>query len=134
MQIYYNWPAVAVATLLGIVLHALWFSPLLLGGLWQRKEGLNDEQVRTGLLPRLGLAALASAAMALALAGFFNFTGSNTFLQGVLAGAQLSLGLVLPAQALALVMGRKGAGLLALHLGLSLLNAVLVGGLLAAWR
>lgn len=134
MIINYNWPAVALAMLLGVVLHAIWYSPYVFGGLWARLEGLEDEEVRRGFLPRLGVAVLASAALAFGLAGFFNFTGSNSFLLGALAGLQLTGALALPSLALVLVMGRRPMGLLAVHAGALLLSATLIGGLLGAWR
>lgn len=134
MQITYYWPAVALCTLLGVVIHTIWFSPLVLGGLWQRLTGLSDEDARQGLLPRLGLALLSAFATSLCLAGFFNFTGSSTFMMGAMAGLQFFLGLVVPAIALVHVMARRPLLLLALDLGPVLLNALVLGGLLAAWR
>lgn len=134
MQITFYWPAVALSTLLGVVIHAIWFSPLVLGGLWQRLAGQSDEEAKQGLLPRLGLALLGSFATSLTLAACFNFTGSNSFVMGSMAGLQLFLGLLLPALGLAYVMARRPPLLLVLDLGPVLLNAVILGGLLAAWR
>jgi len=134
MQITFYWPAVALCTLLGVVIHAIWFSPLVMGGLWQRLAQLSDEDARKGLLPRLGLALLASFATSLCLSGFFNFTGSSTFMMGAMAGLQFLLGLVIPAMALTHVMARRPPLLLVLDLGPVLLNAIVLGGVLAAWR
>jgi len=125
---------VALATLAGLVLHVIWFSPYVFGALWQRLEQLSDEGVRAGLLARLALAFAASAGQALVLAGFFNFTGSNTFLMGALAALQLSVGLAAPIAVMVLVMGRRHAALIGVYLGWLLLSQVLAGGLLAALR
>lgn len=134
MQIAYHWQAVAAATAMAWVLFVLWFSPYAFGGLWQSLEQLSDEGVRAGLAARLGLAFVASAAQALCLAGFFNFTQSSTFVMGLLAALQLSLCLAIPAGLLMLVMGRRHPGLIGIYLGWVLLSQALTGGLIAAWR
>ncbi|HTA16498.1 MAG TPA: DUF1761 domain-containing protein [bacterium] len=133
MQITFNWEAVALATVLSWVLYVLWFSPFVFGGPWQRLEQLSDEGVRAGLLLRLGLAFVASAAQSVCLDGFFNFTRSNNFYMGALAALQLSLCLAVPAGVMLLVMGRRNAGLIGIYLGWLLLSQILCGGLLAAF-
>ncbi len=134
MQILFNWPAVALAALSGLVLHLIWFSPYVFGSLWQRLEGLSDNAVKDGLLPRLGIALLASAAQSVCLAGFLNFTQSNTFLMGVLAALELGVCLAGPIVAMVLVMGRRRIGLLGIYLGWLLLSQAMAGGLLASWK
>ncbi|MGH7442202.1 MAG: DUF1761 family protein, partial [bacterium] len=122
------------ATAAAWVLFVVWFSPFVFGGAWARLENLSDEGVRSSLLPRLGLALLISVAQALCLAGFFNFTGSDGFLMGALAGLQLCVGLVLPAGLLILLMGRRHPALIGIYLGWLLLAQALAGGILAAWH
>jgi Protein of unknown function (DUF1761) len=133
MQIAFDWEAVALATVLSWILYVLWFSPFVFGGLWQRLEQLSDEGVREGLLTRLILALVASAAQSLCLDGFFNFTRSNNFYMGALAALQLCLCLAVPAGILLLVMGRRKPGLIGIYLGWLLLSQILSGGILAAF-
>jgi hypothetical protein len=134
MQILFNWPAVALAAFAGLVLHIIWFSPYILGSVWQRLEGLSDDQVKAGLLPRLGVALIAAAAQSICLAGFLNFTQSNTFLMGVLAALELGACLAGPIVAMVLVMGRRRAALLGIYLGWLLVSQAMAGGLLASWK
>jgi hypothetical protein len=68
---------------------------------------LEFGQATAGVLPRLGAALAAEFLRALVLAGAFNVMGSNSFLMGSLAGAQLWLCLVAPALALAELPGRR---------------------------
>lgn len=133
MQITFNWEAVALATVVSWIFYVLWFSPFVFGGPWQRLEQLSDEGVQAGLLARLGIAFVASAAQSICLDGFFNFTRSSNFYMGALASLQLCLCLAVPAGILLLVMGRRKPGLIGIYLGWLLLSQMLCGGLLAAF-
>lgn len=134
MQIIFHWQAVFLATLVGSIITAIWYSPLGLGKPWQRLSGLQDEQTQKGFAPLLGLAVLGAFVMALCLDGFFNFTQSSSFGMGAMAGLQLSLGLVLPAMAVEHGFGRRPWALLGLNLAPVLVNAVVMGGLIASMR
>lgn len=129
-----NWPAVAVAMVLGVFIQALWYAKPLFGPAWQRLSKLDDETLKTGSAPRMALAFVTSFASAWCLAGFFNFTHSSDFLQGSLAGLQLFLGLVLPSMAIEHVFSRRSPKLLAINLAPVALVLVLQGGLVAAWK
>jgi hypothetical protein len=129
-----NWPAVALAMVLGVMVSAIWYSKPLFGAQWQRLSKLQDQDLATGFLPRLLLGLLANLASAWCLAGFLNFTHSSNFLQGSLAGLELFLGLVAPAMAVEHVFGRRSGALLAINLAPVALILVLQGGLLAAWK
>ncbi len=134
MQIVFHWQAVAMAALVGLIVSAVWYSPLVFHKAWQRLSGLSDEALQQGFLPSLGIAAVGSLLSAVCLDAAFNFTGSNSFGMGALAGLQLSLGLVVPALAAEHAFGRRPWALLALNLGPVLINAVLMGGLIASMR
>jgi hypothetical protein len=129
-----NWPAVSLAMVLGVVVGALWYSKPLFGGAWQRLSNLDDAALKQGFMPRLALAVCANLASAWCLAGFFNFTHSNSFFLGALAGLELCVGLVAPSMALEHVFGRRSPKLLAINLGHAALVLALQGGLLASWK
>jgi hypothetical protein len=134
MHIMFNWPAVALAVVVGLFILGLWYSPFALGPLLRRLEGLDDEAAKAAMLPRLTAALAVALLQALALAGAFNFTGSNSFGMGALAGLQLWLGFCAPVLALALLPARRDWRLLGIHLGGSLVAVLLQGALLASWR
>ena len=134
MNLVINWGGVALAAGVGLFIYALWYSPFVFGKLWQRLEGVDEAGAAAGVLPRLSAALVAAFLQGLVLAADFNFTGSNNFLMGSLAGAQLWLCLAAPVLALAELPGRRSWGLLGLHAGVVLLVLVLQGGLLASWR
>jgi len=79
-------------------------------------------------------ALIAAAAQSICLAGFLNFTQSNTFLMGVLAALELGACLAGPIVAMVLVMGRRRAALLGIYLGWLLVSQAMAGGLLASWK
>jgi hypothetical protein len=134
MALVINWGGVAVAAVVGLFIYSLWYTPFVFGPLWQRLEGVDDAKAAAGVWPRLGAGLVAAFLQALLLAGAFNFTGSNSFLMGALAGAQLWLCLVAPVQAMAELPGRRSWALLGMQSGAVLLVLVLQGGLLASWR
>ena len=133
MQLHFFWPAVAVATVLGLLIPALWFAPKAFGRSWQALCQLSDEQLRDPL-PRLGYALLCSFVSALALAGLMNFIGSATFLQGALLGLQVSLAFQATALSVDHVFARRPLKLQLIVVVPNVLALALMGGLLAAWK
>ena len=134
MVLMFNWPAVAVAMVLGVFLQFLWYMKPVLGGTWQRLSNLDDATLTQGAMPRIGLALGCSFATAWCLAGFFNFIRPGDFMQGSLAGLQLFLGLVLPAMATEHIFARRPPLLLLINTAPVGLAMLLQGGLLAAWK
>ena len=43
----FNWPAILAATVAGMLLGALWYSPLLFGKAWMRALGKTEAEVGT---------------------------------------------------------------------------------------
>lgn len=133
MQLRFFWPAIAVATVLGMLIPALWFAPKALGRRWQELCGLSDEALKDPL-PRLGYALVCSFVTAFGLAGFMNFTGSSTFLQGAVFGLQLGIAFLATAFSVDYVFAKRPLKLLLITLTPNLLSLALMGGLLAAWK
>ena len=133
MQLNFFWPAIAVATVIGMLIPAVWFAPKVLGRAWQQLCGLSDSQLADPW-PRLGLALACSFVNAFALAAFMNFTGSSGFLQGSLLGLQFGLAFMATALGVDHVFAQRPLKLLAIVLLPNLLSLLLMGGLLAAWK
>jgi hypothetical protein len=136
MQIVFHWQAVLLAALVGVAVPGLWYSPLAFFKTWLRLSGMDESTFRAGGGPMigLGLSVLAALLGALTLDGFFAFTGSNDFQMGALAALQLYLGLVLPGLAVEHAYNKKPWALFGLNLVPGLLNAALMGGLIASMR
>lgn len=136
MQIVFHWQGILLASLVGVIVLAIWYSPLVFLKLWQRLSGISDEQLKAGMGPLawLVLALIGSLATAICLDGFFNFTGSSNFMMGMMAGLQLFVGMVLPAMVVEHALAKRPWALLALNLAPVALNAALMGGLIASMR
>ena len=46
MFAHFNWVALLVATVIGFIIGAVWYSPLLFGKRWQRELGFTDEYLK----------------------------------------------------------------------------------------
>ncbi len=66
-----NWIAVLLCGVSSMILGALWYSPLLFGGVWQRGAGLSDAELAGGNMALIyGLAFLLSLVAAAVFAMF----------------------------------------------------------------
>lgn len=81
--------ALLVATLIGMVLGALWYSPLLFGKQWMQCIGKTPETLGSTTEPMIG-SIIASALTALGVALLFNWLGVQSLAQA--AGLGLTLG------------------------------------------
>jgi hypothetical protein len=135
MQIAFHWQAVLLAALVGVVVPGLWYSPFAFLKTWLRLSGTSEEAFKARpLWVALALSVAGSLLTALCLDGFFFFIGPADFGMGALAALQLYGGLVLPAQVVSHAYEGKPWSLFALNLGPGLINAVVMGGLLASMR
>ena len=132
MALQINWIAVLVTALLGLLVQALWYAPKVFGGVWKELEGMRGEQKQD--MGALALAAFCSLLMAFALEGFMNYFGSQTFAQGLLAGAQIWMGFVATTFLVDYRFAKRPWKLTMINLGHSLLSLGLMGGVLAVWK
>lgn len=133
MQLHFNWWAVFTAASLGMVIPALWYAPKIFGAKWMSLSGLNEEELK-GQGATYALAALCSMLTAFAMAGFLNFTASQTFAQGALAGLQFWLGFVFTQMLMDYRFAKKSWELTLINVGHSAISMTLMGGILAAWK
>jgi Protein of unknown function (DUF1761) len=88
-----NWLPVIVGTIIYFGLGAVWYSPVLFAGPWQRSIGWDptarppEQRITTYLVP-----ALAYFVMAIATALVASATESDTFGEGVVLGLVIGIG------------------------------------------
>lgn len=133
MQLQFNWMAVFVCGVIGMVVPALWYLPSLFGKAWQELSGLSAEDLKKNT-PALGVAAISSLVQAFALAGFMNYFRSETFGQGAMAGVQLWLGFTAASLITDYRFAQRPWKLAFINLGHSLVVLALNGGILATWK
>ena len=91
-----NWVAVVIAGLIYFAIGAVWYSPLLFSGAWQRSIGWDAERTPpemnpvTYLVPLLAYLVMAAAVALLAVG-----LGSDTFGEGLVLGLVVGVGLSL---------------------------------------
>jgi hypothetical protein len=134
MQLQFNWWAVLVSAALGMMVPAIWYAPKIFGSAWLQLSGITPEEDprRNGAV--YALAALSSLVTAFAIAGFLNFTHSESFGQGAMAGLQFWLGFVASQLVVDYRMANRPWKLTFINLGHSGITMTLMGGILAAWK
>jgi uncharacterized membrane protein YeaQ/YmgE (transglycosylase-associated protein family) len=91
-----NWVAVVVAGLVYFAIGAVWYSPLLFSGAWQRSIGWDSQRpppemsVMTYVVPLIAYLVMAAAVGIIAEA-----TASDTLAEGLILGLVVGIGLSL---------------------------------------
>lgn len=127
-----NWVGALVAALAAFLVGAVWYSPLLFAGPWQRALGLSDDDLRRGSVGRIF--AVAFLAMFVAAAGFSLVLGQEAvWLDGLHWG--LGIGLLFVATSLAIhnAFERRPLHYWAINAGFNLIQFLIYGFVLAAW-
>ena len=128
-----SWIAIVVTAGIGMLVPALWYAPKVFGNAWLELSGLKASDSK-GAGPTMALAAFCSLLTAFALAGFMSYFGSQTFVQGFLAGAELWLAFVATSLVTDYRFAKRPWKLAMINLGHSLLSLGLMGGVLAVWK
>lgn len=93
-----NYLAVLVAAIASMVIGALWFSPVLFGNLWMKLSNISKADIekakQKGMAKSYFWAFISTLVMAYVLANLINFTGSDTFAEGIRLGFWLWLGFI----------------------------------------
>lgn len=91
-----NWLGVLIATVAGMVLGAVWYSPLLFGNRWMKCLGKTPETIGSATLPMIG-SVLACSLSATGVAILFSLVGANSLSDALSLGVVLGLFIIFPA-------------------------------------
>ena len=91
-----NWLGVLVATIVGMVLGAVWYSPLLFGNRWMKCLGKTPETLGSATLPMIG-SVLACSLSAIGVAILFSLVGASSLPDALSLGVVLGLFIIFPA-------------------------------------
>src|SRR5258708_4377668 len=87
-----------IATVVAMVIGAVWYSPLLFAKPWMRLIGKKEEDLKKGGMGKLYLLAfLGSFVMAFVLSNFIHLANAKTVVDGMKVGFLAWLGFVMPA-------------------------------------
>src|SRR3989344_4857515 len=132
-----NYLAVLVSAVIGMVIGALWYSPLLFGKLWMRLSGMTEKQLNEAKKKGMGkmylIAFIAVLLMTYVLAHFVDYTDSNTFTKGMQTGFWLWLGFFVPILVGSVLWENKSFKLYLLNVIHYLVVLIILGGILAVW-
>ena len=133
MQIPINWLAVLVVSLYGLIIPAIWYAPKVFGETWISLSGLTPEQAGGDWRP-IAAAALSSVVTCWGLAGFLFYLRSQTFMEGMLAGAQFWLAFTFAQILVDYRFAHRPWKLVFINTGHSILSMSLAAGTLAVWK
>ncbi|RKF18729.1 DUF1761 domain-containing protein [Alginatibacterium sediminis] len=91
-----NGLGIAVATIIGMVLGALWYSPLLFGNVWMQCIGKTADTLGKSTGPMLG-SIVASLLSAIGVSLLFSVLSVDSFQMAALVGLILGLLIIFPA-------------------------------------
>ncbi|HLA94407.1 MAG TPA: DUF1761 domain-containing protein [Pyrinomonadaceae bacterium] len=131
---YINHIAVFVCAVLSLVIGALWWSPLLFAKVWQRENGLSDQQLAQFNPAKIfGLTFLLAWIMSYNLAFFLGAPGT-TWHWGVIAGLLTGVGWVVPMFIVIALFEQRSWKYMAINCGYIAIYFSVTGFVLGIWR
>lgn len=130
-----NLGAVAVATLINIVIGSFWYSPLVFGKAWSKLTGLNMmEMPKKAANLAIGIVALSALLQSLALAVVITSLGAYTVSQGLTIGLVIWVGFTAATTVGDTLYSRRGWKLWGLNSGFFLVVQLLNAVILSIWK
>ena len=128
-----NWLAVVVCVVLAMVSGFVWYHPKLFFPAWWAGIGRSGEPGNPDSMIWV-FTIIAAIIQAVAVALMVTLMGSTTIASGALAGFMLWLGFVAPTNLANKLFAGHGFRVWAIEAGNHLVNFLLFGAILAAWR
>ncbi len=126
-----NWLAVIVCVVVSMISGSLWYNPKTFFPAWWKVVGAGREQPgMENMGMTWGLTILSSFVQAVAMAFMVNVMGTP----GVLTGFMLWLGFIAPTYLVNKLFAGHGLKIWAIEIGNHLVNFLLFGAILDAWR
>jgi hypothetical protein len=135
-----NWLAVAACVMVSMISGSLWYNPKTFFPFWWKVVGKSDAPgMKGGMALTWTLTVLSSLVQAVFMALLVGAMGSLTaggpsLLSGALTGFILWLGFVAPTNLVNKLFAGHGLKIWAIEAGNHLVNFVLFGAILGAWR
>lgn len=132
-----NFPAVLVASVVGYVIGALWYSPLLFGKSWMSMmnfdEKMLEEVKQKGMGKTYAAAFFNTFIMALVLSIFVRHPGATHLWVGLLTGFLIWLGFMVTIHTASFLWEGKPTKLFFLNAGHNLVSILVMSTILSLW-
>lgn len=131
LQWHVHWPAILVATVMIMVIGAIWYNTF--SKQWSRLVGKNMKDLQSQAGPGYGIALVASFVRSFVLAVLMTSLGVQNAGEGILLGLLIFVGFVVPFMAASYAFSKRPFGLFLIDAGNELVFYVAIGALLGAW-
>lgn len=134
-----NWLAVVVCVVVSMISGTIWYNPKTFFPIWWKGIGKTGEPGMQGNMGMVwGLTVLSSLVQAIFMAVMVNAlagaTGGPSLASGITTGLVLWLGFVAPTNLVNKLFAGHGLKVWAIEAGNHLVNFLLFGAILGAWR
>lgn len=133
-----NWLAVVVCVVVSMISGTLWYNPKTFFPIWWKGIGKTGEPGMEGMGMTWGLTILSSLMQTIFMAVMVNalggVLGGVSLVSGITTGFILWLGFVAPTNLVNKLFAGHGLKIWAIEAGNHLVNFVLFGAILGAWR
>ena len=135
-----NWLAVIVCVVISMISGSIWYNPKTFFPAWWKGIGKSDSDApgMQNMGVTWGLTVLASFVQAVAMSfmvtAMGSLSGGVTLTSGALAGFMLWLGFIAPTYLVNKLFAGHGLKVWGIEVGNHLVNFVLFGAILGAWR
>lgn len=130
-----NWLAVVVCIVVSMVSGSVWYHPKTLFPAWWKVVGAGREQPgMENMGMTWALTVLASFVQAVSMAFMAKAMGSTTIISGAMTGFMLWMGFIAPTYLVNKLFAGHGLKIWAIEIGNHLVNFLIFGAILAAWR
>lgn len=123
---------ILAATVAGMALGALWYSPVMFGKAWLAAIGKTEEELGSATAPMIG-SVVACLLTAIALDFLLSATGAGSVSGGLAIGAVIGVGVVFPALLSDNLFCGWGTKLLWIQCGYRVTYILVMSAILAAW-
>jgi len=126
-----NFLAILLAAIINMIIGALWYSRALFGNQWMAHLGLKEDEASASPWTYV-IVFLLGLIIAVLMAMFLQ--GSAGAIEGLMYGAVIGLGFVIPTVLTHYLMEQRKAGFMFIVAGHELLLFLVYGALLAGWQ
>ena len=133
MTVQVNTWAILVASVLNMVVGALWYSPLLFAGPWVRMSGVKIEEGAGHIVEYVG-AYFAGLILAAILAVVLSMVGTQTIWEGIVVAVIVWLGFTAAPTFANTIFENRPFGLWGIVSAYPLVSTILMSIILVVWR